>query len=438
MNNKKTLLSVALSCLLFTGHVAAGASVGAYVNYDGWSLNTIDQFNADTARNASNINIFSSFTSNWDSLSIQASNIVSRDSVPLITWMPYNSAIPEGNVIVEIANGQWDAYIDSWIEGFKHWRNSYPAGSEPSILLRFGHEFNGNWYPWGNQPEALKSAWRHMHQRFSDAGLNEVVGWVWCANNVDVDSYDNVIVYYPGDDVVDWISLDGYNWGSNYSFSRWKSFDETFSQQYVKMVTAIPNKPMMLAEVSSAEPHDVPDINWGQNGDDSDFAESKGAWITDMMQNVQTNYPAIKSIVWFNTNKELDWALNLSGNTGLAEYNSSVSTDYFSGRPQIKSSIAPETMTVSTAVAAERQVATEEETSIYVKGKLSDKQKNARADTSKTEKESPRLTGLDKALSVSKMPAVVGQKLLAKEAEGWRNIPKAKLRKWRMERVLNN
>jgi len=233
MKNTKTLLAVALSCFMFSSQSNADTSVGAYVNYDGWSVNTIDMFNAETARNASTINVFSGFSSGWDSLGQQAGNVVSRNAVPMITWMPYNSATPDSNVIEEISQGQWDAYINTWIEGFKSWRSTYPADEQPSILLRFGHEFNGNWYPWGNQPEALKSAWRYLHAKFSKAGLNDVVGWVWCANNVDVDSYNDVMAYYPGDDVVDWLSIDGYNWGSNYSFSRWKSFDETFSSQYV-------------------------------------------------------------------------------------------------------------------------------------------------------------------------------------------------------------
>ena len=435
MNNKKTLLSVALSCLLFSGHASADTSVGAYVNNDGWNLTTIDQFNADTARNATNINIFSSFSSDWDSLSVQASNIASRDAVPLITWMPYNNALPDANVLEEIAAGQWDAYIDSWIDGLKNWRNSYPAGSEPSVLLRFGHEFNGNWYPWGNQPDALKTAWRYLHTRFDAAGLNDVVGWVWCANNVDVDSYNDVTAYYPGDDVVDWLSLDGYNWGSNYSFSSWKSFDETFSQQYVKMVTAYPDKPVMLAEVSSAEPHDVPDVNWGQDGDDSDAAQSKAAWITDMMQSVQSNYPAIKSIVWFNTNKELDWGLNLSGNTGLNEYNASVSTDYFGGKLQIKSQPV-----VEPVIEPVEEVIVEAPVS-KTKGKSGSKKKTDSLRIASTdivtEENTATLTGIEKAMSVSKMPAVVGERLLAKEAEGLRSMPKAELSKWRLDRILS-
>ena len=130
---------------------------------------------------------------------------------------------------------------------------------------------------------------------------------------------------------MDYLAIDGYNWGSNYSFSRWKSFDETFSQQYVKMVEHYPGKPIMLTEVSTAEPHNTPDAAKGQLGDDSDAFESKELWISDMMTRIKESYPAIQSIVWFNTNKELDWGLNLEGNTGLAAYNNAVSDDYFAG-----------------------------------------------------------------------------------------------------------
>lgn len=425
MKYQKTLVSLALSCLLASTQSSADTSVGAYVNYDGWSLNTIDQFNADTARNATTINVFSSFSSNWNSLSEQTSNVVSRGAVPMITWMPYNQADPESNVLAEITEGQWDAYITSWIEGLKSWRSGYSESEKPSVMLRFGHEFNGTWYPWGNKPEDLKAAWRYLHAKFADAGLNDVVGWVWCANNVDVDSFNDVAAYYPGEDVVDWLSIDGYNWGSNYSFSSWKSFDETFSQMYVKMVTDFPNKPVMLAEVSSAEPHDVPDVNWGQDGDDSDAMESKEAWTADMMSSIQSNYPAIKSIVWFNTNKELDWALNSAGNTGLSAYNNAVVADYFGGSLSVKATSASE----------EEVVVEESVTTSPVKSRKGGNKPQSKSSLKTATDEN--LTGLAKAVAVSKMPDVVGQRLLAKEAEGLRKMNKSDLRAWKLGRLLD-
>jgi len=43
-------------------------------------------------------------------------------------------------------------------------------------------------------------------------------------------------------------------------------------------------------------------------------------WVQDMYTRILAEYPAIRAVAWFNTNKELSWALNGAGNTGLAAY----------------------------------------------------------------------------------------------------------------------
>ena len=430
MNNRKTVLSLALACALFGGTAQADTAVGAYVNHDGWTTRTIDEFNDSTTRTSATINLFSSFDySWWGHLRYQASNIVSRNAVPLITWMPYQRDRPEANVLQEISNGEHDGYIYSWIDGFKYWRSTYPSDQQPKIALRFAHEFNGTWYPWGDKPEDLKLAWRYLHNMFKNAGIDDAVDWVWCANNVDVDSHDDITLYYPGDDVVDWLSLDGYNWGSNYSFSSWKSFDETFSQQYVKMVTSFPGKPVMLGEVSSAEPHDLPNANWGQNGDDSDAGESKEEWVADMMQSIQSYYPAIKSIVWFNTNKELRWGLNLDGNTGLSAYNHAVSDPYFAG-------------TMEPEVAEASSMAAFDFGKPSLQARASDTEPNG-----VSHKSSPETAAGSSAKSSvasrtkvskdsSKKPEIKGVNKLKKEAAGLRKMNRKLLKKWRLESIL--
>ena len=411
MNICKTVLSVALASVLVTSQAHADTSVGAYVNYDGWSTGTIDAFNTDTARQAATINVFSTFDYNWwGHLRYQSGNIVSRGATPLITWMPYKRDRPDANILEEIIDGKHDGYVYAWLDGFKYWLNTYPTHEQPKIALRFAHEFNGTWYPWGDKPDALKAAWRHLHSMFVKKGVSHAVDWVWNANNVDVDSHNDITRYYPGDDVVDWLSIDGYNWGSNYSFSSWKSFDETFSQQYVKMVENYPGKPIMLAEVSSAEPHDLPSASKGQDGDDSDALESKELWISDMMDRIKTTYPAIKSIVWFNTNKELDWALNLEGNTGLTAYNNAVSDSYFAGTLDV--SIPTDT-------------ASEEE-----KPQLA-----GRAAGNEMPKASVSAVTAY-AMAMAKKPQVVGIAKLAKEAKGIRKMNKNALRNWRLESIL--
>jgi mannan endo-1,4-beta-mannosidase len=290
---------------------------GAYIAGDGWNITNITKFKTDTAKPLAVQNIFTTFDYAWSTqLKYQASNIVAQQATPMISLMPVISA-RRVNLLGEITSGQWNTYLDTWIAGLKSWQNTYPAAAKPTVLIRFAHEFNGNWYPWGNDPQGLKAAWRYIHARFKAAGVTKVE-WVWCANNVDVDQYNNMALYYPGDDVVDWTALDGYNWGSNYSYSRWKDFSETFSIPYIKLVTNFPSKPVMLAEVASTEPSDTPRSTYGQTGNNTDASESKAVWIDDMYSRIPTEYPAIRAVAWFNINKELSWAINGTAQNGLA------------------------------------------------------------------------------------------------------------------------
>ena len=57
--------------------------------------------------------------------------------IPMITWMPYGS----GNPLVEIIEGVHDAAIHAEAQKAK------ALGVQ--LFMRWGHEMNGNWYPWG-------------------------------------------------------------------------------------------------------------------------------------------------------------------------------------------------------------------------------------------------------------------------------------------------
>ncbi len=331
-NDMKKLLhihSIALCLIMGSTTVHADTMLGAYVPKDGWSTAEMDSFNNAAGKPMAFTNLFTNFDYHWGYLKYQSDNIISRGGRPMITWMPVTSTRINDNLLPEIAAGQWNAYLDRWIKGLKWWRSGVPAGQHSRILLRFGHEFNGKWYPWGNDPENFKAAWRYVYNYFEKAGVNQYIEWVWCANNVDVDDVRDITQYYPGDAYVDWTSLDGYNWGSNFSFSRWKSFDETFSAPYNKLIDNYPTKPIILAEVASTEPTDLPRPSWGQDGNDSDRGESKEAWVNNMFTRIEEAYPAIRAVSWFNINKELSWALSQDGNTGMTAYKTATSTAHY-------------------------------------------------------------------------------------------------------------
>ncbi len=412
----KPITALCALCVTFglsVNTVHAGAMLGAYVDYDGWNTGTIDQFNTDSVKPLAVINLFSGFDQTWNGgLATQASNIVSRNAAPMITWMPSTSVRPNANLFNEITTGQWNTYIDAWIAGLKKWQANYAIDKRPTVLLRFAHEFNGNWYPWGNDPNGLKAAWRYVYNRFAQAGVTNVE-WVWCANNASVDNYNNITLYYPGDDVVQWTALDGYNWGSNYSFSQWKTFAETFSLPYTQLVTTYPTKPVLLAEVASAEPNDVPNLAYGMDGNDSDAGQSKEVWVQDMYTRILTEYPAIRAIAWFNTNKELSWALNGAGNTGLTAYNSLITNSYYTG------TFTPLTTTPTTTTSkkGKRTTTTSATTSTITASSADSVDSVSPSDNSDT------VAAQQRALNLSRLPPIVGDKLLEREAQGFRQLP---------------
>jgi len=74
--------------------------------------------------------------------------VVDRGAVPMITWMSddytvagYPNPRVEGAYANQrIAGGAYDAFIRGWADGLK--------ATGRSVLLRFDHEMNGNWYGW--------------------------------------------------------------------------------------------------------------------------------------------------------------------------------------------------------------------------------------------------------------------------------------------------
>jgi hypothetical protein len=106
------------------------------------------------------------------------------------------------------------------------------------ILVRFAHEMNGNWNPWGQQPILYKQTFRLLAQQVRAHTTRTAMLWApsygggypfgqprvtsgtpeFAALDTDADgelsqSDDMYEPYYPGDDVVDWVGLTLYHWG---------------------------------------------------------------------------------------------------------------------------------------------------------------------------------------------------------------------------------
>lgn len=222
---------------------------------------------------------------------------------PLITWEPWRlpADLPPGTplwdqpefALANIASGVYDGYVRSWAL-------TLAAAGHP-VYLRPFHEMNGNWYPWGgavngNHPRTFRRAWRHLRRLFREEGADNVA-FVWCpyAHSVPEGPENALEQYFPGAEEVDWLALDGYNWGTTQSWSEWQSFVQVFEPAYRRLLQLAPGKPMMIAEVGCAE----------QGGD-------KGAWIREALTALASRLSRVQVLVWFNVDKECDWRLTSS------------------------------------------------------------------------------------------------------------------------------
>ena len=251
--------------------------------------------------------------------------------IPHLTWELFwpdentNNTMDVGEsgykVMDEILTGEHDEYLENYAAAA-----SVFGGK---VLMRFMHEFNGNWYVWsGNKngrenggPQKVVAVWKYVVDKFKEAGA-ENVKWLWVphgpSTDLSTESWNHLSNYWPGDDYVNWIGLDAYNfypidpWGGQRPY---RDFDNCFRAIY-DSCTAMSDKPVMIAEFGSGE--------FNYNG------LTKADWIEEAFTKIKTEYPRIKLFTWFHIKKELDWRVNSSPES-LDAFKSALEDPYFIG-----------------------------------------------------------------------------------------------------------
>ncbi|MHA7261632.1 glycoside hydrolase family 26 protein [Arthrobacter sp. TMN-37] len=222
----------------------------------------------------------------------------SRGAVTLLTWEPWlwgGGTTQPAYSLDRIAAGDFDPYLRQWGSALAQW--GHP------VMLRFGHEMNGNWYPWaegvnGNGPGDYAAAWRHVHDVVTSTGAANI-SWVW---NPNVPYWGSTPLeqLYPGAGYVDAVALDGYNWGTSASWSTWVEPDALFGEGLAELRRLAPGKQILIAETASAE-----------------AGGSKSAWNTSLVRYLAAQ-PDVTALVWFHYAKETDWRINSSAGSAAA------------------------------------------------------------------------------------------------------------------------
>jgi membrane-bound metal-dependent hydrolase YbcI (DUF457 family) len=281
-------LSVALLGLLAVSTLAAPSaqayrvSIGGYIPDADNNTGLIQQYGSQIGRQPAIILSYKDWTQApfvYD----QLDGIWNQGAIPMITWESWDDN-GNGVSLEAIAAGHHDGYLRDAARAAAGWGRP--------LMVRFGQEMNADWFPWGRQPAAFRAAWRHMVRLFRVEGATNV-RWVWTPY---VNSGGNLPFgrYYPGAKYVDWVGLDGINWGGNFA---WRSFGQIFNESYQQLLR-LSSEPMMLAETGS-----------GESGG------YKGRWLRQMLHRVVPRMRHVRAILfWSVPDYRGDVRVDSSGN----------------------------------------------------------------------------------------------------------------------------
>ena len=272
----------------------------------------------------------------WTGIEAAASTLITKGAALLLTLEPMGGL---STVTAENASALADRLA------------SYNGRGLP-VYLRFGHEMNGSWYPWSQQPQQYVAAFRLLADAVHRAA--PLTATVWAPNygggypfaggrhgalpgssgfaaldtnhdgrlSIEDDPY---APYYPGDDAVDWVGMSLYHWGNTYP---WGENELPEAGKFVAQLrgiysgaggddTALPDfygvfaeghgKPLSITETAAfyapGEPGAAP-------------AEIKEAWWTQVFAAVDA-LPGIRMVNWFEwskfegeVNHEVDWTVS--------------------------------------------------------------------------------------------------------------------------------
>ena len=219
------------------------------------------------------------------------------------------------------------------------------------FYVRFGHEMNGSWYAWCQQPEAYIKAFRIVANAVHRYAPGNAVIWSpnigsgypfpdeefsakpgtadFTALDTDRDGRltikdDPYAPYYPGDEYVDWVGLTFYWWGFKWPWGdneipdnrfvssirgsyRGQYDDERPVPDFYEAYAAAKNKPMAISETAALYNTASDHSPW-----DNDI---KQAWVDQVFAPTnEDEFPLLKMINWFEHKKPE------KGTTGIIDW----------------------------------------------------------------------------------------------------------------------
>lgn len=219
-------------------------------------------------------------------------------STLMVTWEPWASYGDKRNwACQDVVSGRFDGYIRSYARAVKF--------ADVPVMMRFAHEMNGDWYPWGtayagscqrnngNSPAMFVAMWKHVVSIFRQEGATKVK-WVWSPNILYTNNYNDqrqqerdLFALYPGDGWVDWVGASVYNDGAR---RPWRSFAVLFDSTYTAL-TQLCAKPLMIAEMGVTE-------------QGAPQGQTKAKWLRQaLLVDIPQRYSRVRLVTYFCRDK---------------------------------------------------------------------------------------------------------------------------------------
>ena len=213
--------------------------------------------------------VWAYFSNNWyDNIQFPSdavNTIHSAGKIPFIRMMPrtnFDEGGPDPNYTMQkIIDGDFDTALTQWAIDAKN--------TDIPLLVEFGTEVNGNWFPWNGQyngagelsnygdpnipdgPERFRDAYRHIIDICNSNGANNITWFfhvdAYSEPNVSWNEIEN---YYPGDNYIDWLGVSIY--GPQESNEDYQEFSEIMDDIYPSL-TNLSNKPIAILEFAITE-----------------------------------------------------------------------------------------------------------------------------------------------------------------------------------------
>lgn len=221
------------------------------------------------------------------------------------------------------------------------------------VVVRFGPQMNGSWYPWSQQPARYIEAFRTLAGAVHTLAPGSAMMWApnygggdqlgggqyevqpgtadFTSLDTDADgaltmSDDAYAPYYPGDDAVDWVGMSLYHWGGEYPWGENElpepnkfanqltgnysgaNGDDTQLPDFYEVYGEVHGKPVAIPETAA--------LFAPAAGGEGELAIKQAWWNQLFAPATAARFPQLKMINWFEWDREeeeargrVDWTV---------------------------------------------------------------------------------------------------------------------------------